>query len=156
MIITIIGLPGSGKSCYGAKISRKAFKKGITCYSNYEVDDCVIYDVTDIGRYMICDGWLILDEAGIDISNRDFMDKSNRSTDKAARRWWKKYRHNGIDRVYIFSQAYDFDKTLRNLTDKMYIIKNTIFPSMSILKPLKATWDVDDEGQPCVKWKILP
>lgn len=156
MITIIIGLPGSGKSCYAAYLAHKWEKKDIRVYSNFDIHNCLVYDVEDLGRYMVCDGNVLLDEAGIDVSNRDFLDRKNKSTDKNARRFWKKYRHNGIDQVYIFSQAFDFDKQLRNLADRMYIIERGLLPHFSRLRIVKPYWDVDIDGQPCVKWKLIP
>lgn len=156
MITIYIGLPGSGKTTLAAKHARQHIKKGIKVYSNVDIDGCYSYEEEDLGRYMIVDGCLILDEAGISISNRAFMDKRNKTTDKEARAFWKKYRHNGIDDVYIFSQAFDFDITLRRLADKMYIVKKSLLPNITIIKSLKPYWDVDDQGQPTVKWKITP
>lgn len=156
MITVIIGLPGSGKSCYGAYLVKKWRKQGIDAYCNYEVDGSYYYDVNELGRYLLKDGNMILDEAGIDISNRDFLDKKNKSTDKNARAFYKKHRHYGIGQLVVFSQAWDFDKTVRNLASEMYIIKRTIIPHLSILKRVKPYWDLDQDGQPVVKWKIIP
>lgn len=156
MVIVIVGLPGSGKSAYGAYLSKKWQKKNITVYSNYEIDGNFYYDTEDLGRYMLESGNMILDEAGIDISNRDFVDRKNKSTDKIARKFWKTHRHYGIGTCVVLSQAFDFDKCVRNLAQEMWIIRKSIIPHLSILKRVKPFWDVDQDGQPCIKWKIAP
>lgn len=156
MITVIIGLPGSGKSCYGAYLVKKWNKKGIDAYTNYEVDGAYYYNTEDLGRYLLKNGNMILDEAGIDISNRDYLNKKNKSTDKLARSFYKKHRHYGIGELVVLSQAWDFDKTVRNLAMTMYIIKRSIIPHFSYLKRVKPYWDLDQDGQPCIKWKIIP
>lgn len=156
MFICYVGLRGSGKSAYAAKLSRRYIKRGIPVYSNFELDGCYLYDVEDLGKYLIEDCALILDEAGIDISNREWKSTKSAVVSKEARRFWKLTRHYGIQDIHVFSQAFDFDITLRRLADRMYIIKSSIFPHLSILKPVAPFWDVDEDGQPCVKWKIRP
>lgn len=156
MIIVIVGLPGSGKSAYGVKLLKKWQKKGIPSYSNYEVDGSFYFETEDLGRYLLEDGNMVLDEAGIDISNRDFVDRKNKTTDKIARKFWKTHRHYGIGTIVVLSQAFDFDKCVRNLASEMWIIKKTVFPHVSLLTRVKPFWDVDQDGQPVIKWKISP
>lgn len=154
MFRVYVGVRGAGKSAYAAKIAKKYQKKGITVYSNFYLDGCKYYDIEDLGYYNISDGVLILDEAGIEVSNREFKDRKNVSTSKEARKFWKLSRHYGIEDVYVFSQAFDFDATLRRLADSMYIIRNSIIPHVSFLRSCRPFWDTDDDGQPCIKWKL--
>lgn len=153
MFYTYIGLPGSGKSTLACKIAKKYQKKHIPVYSNFPINNCYLYDISDIGQYNISNCCLILDEAGIDISNRSFKDKNAHEVSKAARRYWKLYRHYKVD-VYVFSQAQDYDITLRRLSDKLHIIKRGYLPGFSRIYTLKWHWGIDTDGQPQVQYDV--
>lgn len=148
-----IGLRGSGKSSLACKYARKWLKKGFNVYSNFPIKGCYLYDSTDIGKYDISNCCFILDEAGIDISNRDVFDKT-KAMSKEARRWWKLSRHYGVNEIVVFSQALDFDITLRRLADKTYILTKGLLPHFSRIYFLHDHWDIDSEGQPVIKYKI--
>ena len=59
---------------------KKDIKKGLTVWSNVPITGTKKLDPkADIGNFMICDGRVIIDEAGIEYNNRDFK----KFTDKA-------------------------------------------------------------------------
>lgn len=148
MISVFIGAMGAGKSSHAVKLARKALKKGKLVYSNFPIKGCYLYDVhDDLGKFDIRDCFLILDEAGIDMNNRAY-----KSLDKCVIKWLKLARHYNVD-MAVYSQAFDFDITIRRLSSKMYIVKNLFF-GFSTLRPLVQFWDVDADGQPILKWRI--
>lgn len=147
-----VGLRGSGKSSLAVKFARKALKKGKKVFSNFPIDGCYLYDVSDLGTFDISNCVLIFDEAGIDLNNRAY-----KTMPKECISFWKLTRHYGISDIYIFSQAQDYDITLRRLADHLFVIKRLFF-DLSIIKPLHSYWDTDEDGQPIVKYKfgVLP
>lgn len=154
MFYIIIGLRGSGKTSHAAYIAHKYIKRGIKVFSNVPISGTYLYDVNDLGRIDISNGVLIYDEAGIDMSNRQFASKNNLVNSKEFRSFWKLSRHYKLSDIYVYSQAWDFDAGVRRLCDSMFIISRSILPHFSRLKPVKPSWDVDDEGQPVIKWSI--
>lgn len=155
MFYIIIGLRGSGKTTHATYIANKESKLGYRVFSNVDIQGTYKYDIADLGKKDISNCVLIFDEAGIDMSNRQYaVDKKSYVNSKEFRSFWKLSRHYGIKDIYVYSQAWDFDVTLRRLCDKMFIIRNSLLPNFSILKPVKPSWDTDDDGQPVIKWTI--
>lgn len=149
-----IGLRGSGKTCHASYIAHKYLKKGYKVYSNVPIMGTYQYNVEDLGKVDISNGILIYDEAGIDMSNRSFSNKKSFVNTKEFRSFWKLSRHYKLYDIYVYSQAWDFDAGVRRLADRMYIVSRGILPHFSRLKPVKPKWDVDDDGQPVIKWSI--
>lgn len=118
------GVPGSGKTTFAAWLARRDLKRGGKVWSNVPITGTYKLDPkVDIGRYMIENGRVIIDEAGIEYNNRDFKDFSKKSL-----YFYKYHRHYrlGID---IFSQGFDdMDKKIRTLAQKYYVVKKSIFP----------------------------
>lgn len=153
---SFVGLRGSGKSNLGACIAQYWIKKGKKVYSNYPIRGTYQYDVSDLGSYLIEDCVLILDEAGIDMSNRKFMEKSIKGIKENNRRFWKLTRHYKIPNIYLFSQAFDYDVTLRRLCDRQYILTKSAIPNMTLITLLRQVWSVTEEGDsPCIKMEIV-
>ena len=149
-----IGLRGSGKTSHASYIAHKYIKKGIKVYSNVPISGTYQYQVEQLGKVDISNGVLIYDEAGIDMSNRSFASKGSVVNSKEFRSFWKLSRHYKLTDIYVYSQAWDFDAGVRRLADRMYIVTQGILPHFSHLKPVKPSWDTDDDGQPVIKWKI--
>lgn len=77
----------------------------------------------DIGTYMICDGRVIIDEAGIEYDNRAHKEFSKKSL-----YFYKYHRHYELA-IDIFSQGYDdMDKKLRTLAQRLYVVKKSLLP----------------------------
>lgn len=153
---SFVGLRGSGKSCLGSFLAQYWLKKGKKVYSNYPIKGCYEYDVSDLGTYLIEDCVLILDEAGIDMSNRKFMEKSIKGIKENNRRFWKLTRHYKIPNIYLFSQAFDYDVTLRRLCDRQYILTQSAIPNFTLITMLKQYWSVTEDGDsPCIKMEIV-
>ena len=87
----------------------------------------------DVGRIHFPPEYVIfMDEVGMFYDNRDW--KSGNMT-KEVRNYFKLQRHYRHT-VYLFSQAWDIDVKLRNLTDQMYLLQ-CWFGFLSIGKQVK-------------------
>lgn len=118
------GVPGSGKTTFAAWIARKANKQGIPVYSNVPIIGTFKLDPKeDLGKYMLEKCVLIIDEAGIEFDNRRFKDFPDRAT-----RFFKLHRHHKVH-VHVFSQKHnDFDKKMRDLATRYYILNKSLLP----------------------------
>lgn len=132
------GYPGAGKSTYAAWLARKFLKKGIPVYSNVAITGCYILDPReDLGKYLIKDCVIIVDEASIEFNNRDF-----KSFPKNCISFFKLHRHYGCE-IYVFSQAYDdTDITIRRLCHNIYWIRNTMLKWFISVTPISKFSDV--------------
>lgn len=117
------GVPGSGKTTIAAYLAKKALKKNKKVYSNVSIKGTHEVCKQDIGNYLIDNGLLIIDEAGVDYNNRKFKSFTDEEV-----YFFKHHRHYKVD-VAIFSQGYDdMDLKLRTLATRLYIVKKSIFP----------------------------
>lgn len=143
-LIMIFGKKGSGKSSYIAKHALKFRKKGYVVYSNIHlnIDGVRFYNPSDIGLYSFEPNSIVFcDEVGLIWHNRDF-----KNFKKCVMEWFKYQRQYKI-RMYLFSQSFDVDKVLRDLTDSIYLISR--IGKFSILRPVSksVTVSTDSEGQ---------
>lgn len=117
-LIMIFGKKGSGKSTLLTRLAVKYAKSGRVVYSNSEVFYPGIrkFDVNDIGRCTFPEYSVVfIDEVGMIWDNRNFKNFRDDVRD-----WFKLQRHHKVT-VYLFSQTFDIDLKLRNLTDLMYM-----------------------------------
>lgn len=64
------GIPGAGKSTFAAYLAKKDMKKGRKVWSNFGITGAMKCEKSDFGKYMMTDGRLIIDEAGLEYDNR--------------------------------------------------------------------------------------
>lgn len=64
------GIPGAGKSTFAAYLAKKDMAKGRKVWSNFGITGALKCEKSDFGKYMMCDGRLIIDEAGLEYDNR--------------------------------------------------------------------------------------
>lgn len=116
----VIAPPGTGKTCLAASIVRKAKREGKKVYSNVPIRGAIQIDIKkDLGVYRIEHAKLIIDEAGSDLSNRNWQ----RNLTSEAIDWIKKHRHYDVD-IYTFSQAPgDMDNKFRDLVTRMFLLE---------------------------------
>lgn len=120
------GLPGCGKTTLVAYEAYKAVKsrKYRNVYSNVRLS---IFGVTYIsndciGRYDICDGLLLIDEATLFADNRAHKDFSR---DKIE--YFLLHRHYNVD-IKLFTQQWDgVDRKIRVITDRVYYVYKGLF-----------------------------
>ena len=116
--------PGHGKSTYAAYITKRVLKKGGKIWSNVPIKGAIKLDTAeDIGKNLIQNGHVIIDEAGIEYNNRDFKTFSKESL-----HFYKHHRHYQTT-IHLFSQGFDdMDKKLRTLATHLYVIKKSLIP----------------------------
>lgn len=112
------GKKGCGKSTLLTKLALQYQKKHIPVYSTEPIPGCYLIDYHDIGYIELLPGSVLLvDEVGMIWDNRKFKNFSDEVRD-----WFKLQRHRCI-RVFLFSQTFDVDKKIRDLTDEMFLIE---------------------------------
>lgn len=127
-LIMVFGKKGSGKTTMIVKLTQKYIKRGIKVYSTVPVPGAYLFDVKEIGFSHFDAGSVIfIDEVGMIWDNRNFKNFLTEVRD-----YFKLQRHYKHT-VYLFSQSFDVDLKLRNLTDSMYLTK-TYFNVISIAR----------------------
>lgn len=121
---TYFAPPGGGKSTIAAYLAKKYLKKGLNVYSNVPIKGCYKISKSDIGKYDMSYGLIILDEASTEFLARNFKNNFNDEQVK----FFKMHRHYRVD-ILCFSQSWsDIDIILRNLSTRLYLLKKSIFP----------------------------
>lgn len=118
-LVFVFGKKGSGKSTLIQKLSNKYYKNGWTVYSTEESlnPEILPIDPKNIYNYEFPEhSCIFIDEVSLIWDNRDF-----KSMDKKVIEWFRYQRHHKC-RVFLFSQTFDIDKKLRDLTDEMYLV----------------------------------
>lgn len=130
-LIMIFGKKGSGKSTLITKLSYKYAKRGRPVFTTIHTPFSQWFDPKYIGEAVFPEESVILiDEVGMLWDNRNF--KSFRTE---VRDYFKLQRHYK-NTVYLFSQSFDVDVKIRNLTDHMYLVK-CYFGFISIAKKIR-------------------
>lgn len=117
-LIMIFGKKGSGKSTLLTRLAVTEAKHGKIVYSNMPIyyPGIRIFDPKDIGKRSFPEGSVVfIDEAGSLYDNRNFKEFKPETRD-----WFKLQRKHKV-KVYLFSQTFDVDVKLRNLTDLMFM-----------------------------------
>lgn len=117
----VFGKKGSGKSTLMVRLAYKYLARGWTVFCTERLDGCVHIDYRDIGYKNIPPySVLLVDEVGTIWDNRNYKDFKTEVRD-----WFKLQRHYKV-KVVLFSQTFDIDKKLRDLTDDMYLCTNVL------------------------------
>lgn len=120
-LIMIVAKKGGGKTTDIAKRVQLDNAKGWTCFSTVEIPGAYLINGEDIGKfYMPPKSSIFIDEVGMLYDNRDW--KTGALT-KEVRNYFKLQRHYK-HKVRMYSQAWDVDVKLRNLTDQIYLLQN--------------------------------
>lgn len=115
----IFGKKGSGKTTLLTKIALSDLKKGKIVYSTIPIPGTRLFNVKDVGFRQFEEGATVLiDEVGMIWDNRDF-----KSFKPEVRDYFKLQRQYK-NKVVLFSQTFDIDLKLRNLTDEMWLLGN--------------------------------
>lgn len=118
-LIMIFGKKGSGKTTTLTKIAITNIRKGRKVYSTVRIPGTYFFRVEQIGRFTFePESIVLIDEVGMVWDNRDYG-----SFKPEVRDFFKLQRQYKLT-VYLFSQAFDIDKKLRDLTDEMYLLTN--------------------------------
>lgn len=115
----IFGKKGSGKTTLLTKLAIQHIKKGWTVYSTIDIPGCIKFDVNEVGYKVFPEqSCILIDEVGMIWDNRDFKSFKPQVRD------YFKFQRQYKNKVYLFSQTFDIDLKLRNLTDEMYLLTN--------------------------------
>lgn len=118
-LIFLFGKKGSGKTTNLTKIALQHIKKGWKVYSTVEIPGTYLFNCDQIGKFTFEPNSVVLiDEVGMIWDNRDFKNFKPEVRD------FFKFQRQYKLKVYLFSQTFDVDLKLRNLTDEMYLLKN--------------------------------
>lgn len=118
-LIMIFGKKGCGKTTYLTKLAYQHYKNGWIVFSTENIPYAYKIDYDVIGQYWFPErSCILIDEVGMIWDNRDYKNFKS-----SVRDWFKYQRHNKC-KVYLFSQTFDIDKKLRDLTDAMYLLRN--------------------------------
>lgn len=159
------GIPGSGKTTYAAylakiasyrtlayRIKQKFSKSAIVqflfrnarepldVYSNVPILGTYQLDpLHDLGFYLVSDGKIIIDEAGIEYNSR-----KTKELPQAAIKFFKLHRHYHTS-IDVFSQSYDdMDITLRRLAHSYFLVKKSLFPYFIVVKRIYRKIGIDE------------
>lgn len=114
----VFGPKGAGKTTTLAYLACQYSKKGWTVYCTEPIPGTLPISGDLVGYVQLKqNSVLLVDEVGCIWDNRDF-----KSFKKEVRNWFKYQRHYRV-RVYLFSQSFDIDKKLRDLTDDMFLMQ---------------------------------
>lgn len=117
-LIMVFGKKGAGKTTFLAKTAFSYIKKGRPVYSTVYVPGANLFNVEQIGFCSFPENAVIfIDEVGMIWDNRNF-----KNFKPEVRDYFKLQRHYKHT-VYLFSQTFDIDIKLRNLTDAMYLLR---------------------------------
>lgn len=115
----VFGKKGSGKTTLMTKLALQYKKKGWSVYADRYIPGCYYFDTADFGKVRFPENSLVLiDEVGLVWDNRNF--KSFPEHVKVYFKYQRQYKNV----VYLFSQAFDIDKKIRDLTDHLYVVSN--------------------------------
>lgn len=118
-LIFVFGKKGSGKTTLLTKYAIDHIKKKWTVFSTVQIPGTTFFDPSLIGKMTFPERSLILiDEVGMIWDNRDF--KNFKSEVRDFFKWQRQYRL----KIVLFSQTFDVDLKLRNLTDEMWLLSN--------------------------------
>lgn len=130
-LIMVFGKKGAGKTTFLTKLAQKYIKQGRPVYSTEYIAGTYKIDPRDVGYVQFPENSvLLLDEVGMYYDNRNFKNFKDEVRD-----YFKLQRHYKHT-VYLFSQTFDVDLKLRNLTDSMYMLVN-YFGFITVGKQIK-------------------
>lgn len=86
------------------------------------IDGITYIDYTDLGKYNIHDGLVLIDEATLQFDSRDYKNFSRNLLE-----FFLLHRHYNVD-IVLFTQQWDgVDRKIRVITDRVYYVYKGIF-----------------------------
>lgn len=115
----VFGKKGAGKTTMLTKLAYEYNRRGVPVYCNTEIPGTYLIDAQDIGFVQFPAGSVIMiDEVSLIWDNRNF-----KSFKPEVAKFFRLQRHHQLT-VWLFSQTFDVDKKIRDLTDKMFMLRN--------------------------------
>lgn len=124
------------------------FKRAVPVYSNVPITGSYKLDAkNDLGHYMVYDGKVIIDEAGIEFNNRNYKNFSQENI------YFFKYHRHYETNVEVFSQSFeDMDITIRRLARQFYLVKQSIIPYFVTLRKIHRKVGIDSNTHQIIDW----
>jgi len=142
-LIMVFGKKGSGKTTLLVKLALEHIKSGWNVYTNVGLPGTSSFNPLTIGKMSFPENSVVfIDEASISWDNRQFKNFSRETLE------WFRYQRHAKVKVYLFSQTFDVDKKLRDLTDEMWLVekKFTVFAwCRRIIKKVTLTEATEDK-----------
>lgn len=153
-LLYIAGAIGSGKTTYAVKLARKMINKGRPVYSNIYIKDCYKFTVKDLETKCFEENaYFIIDETGNEFNSRNFA-----KTSLLLIKYFKLSRHFKNDGMFLSQTFSDTDKQIRELCDKIYIMRPFLvwLIGKKLTLPVRVTGrlGVGLDGQIVMQYKI--
>lgn len=159
------GVPGSGKTTYAAYLAKIASRKTLAYRIEQKFSNCSVIKflfrnarqpldvysnvpilgtynidpIVDLGVYLVSDGKIIIDEAGIDFNNRKTKELPHDTI-----KFFKLHRHYHTS-IDVFSQSYnDMDITLRRLAHNYFLVSKSLFPYFIVVRKIYRKVGIDE------------
>ena len=112
----VFGKKGAGKTTMLTMLAYKYNQAGVKVFCNTEIPGTYLFDAgKDIGFYKFPENSVIMiDEVSLIWDNRNF-----KQFKPEVAKFFRLQRHHKLT-VWLFSQTFDVDKKIRDLTDKMF------------------------------------
>lgn len=112
-----MGKKGSGKSTVLTKIALQELKKGKSVFSTEDVPGTYEFKAEYVGFYELPENSVVLiDEASIAWNNRHWKSLRDEVIE------WFRFQRKRRLTVYLFSQTFDVDVKIRDLSDEMFLV----------------------------------
>ncbi len=149
----VMGSPGTGKSTLAAIIAKHVLNSGQTVWSTEPIVGTLRLDIRqDPHTWEIKNGWVLIDEAGISMGNRDWKGFSTKQIE-----FFKLYRHYHLNIVILSQDKDDADKKARQLATKIYLMQKTLIPFSVRYDKFRIFVGASDDQQDIVrKYEPIP
>lgn len=133
------GLPGAGKT---SLIAQKAYKnldryEHIYCNTDLRIDGVVKIDFECIGKYLLRDCLILIDEATLYADSRDY-----KVFDGKTKQYFILHRHYKAD-IMLFTQYYNgVDLRIRRLSDRLYRVYKKGIGGLWITQYYRIPYDI--------------
>lgn len=143
--------PGGGKTTLASWYAKRAQKLGQNVWSNVDIKGCYKIDKSDLGKYDLYDGTVIIDEAGVEFDNRKFKEFTDNQT-----YFFKYHRHYKLN-VLVFSQSYaDMDLKIRNLASNLFLVGKSWIPFFIFYKEIGRNIGISEDKQVIDEFFFVP
>lgn len=134
------GSPGTGKTTLGVKLAVSAIRDGIKVYTNFPCVGALQLDTLKIGSHQYENALCIVDEAGLDFSNRSW-----KSFPKETMAYVKLHRHYNTSFIFLSQGWDDCDKKIRTICTEYYNLKK-IF-GLTFIRQIGRRIGIDDTSK---------
>lgn len=120
------GLPGCGKTTLMSKLAYDAVRskkyKNVYCNVRLQMFGVTYIDNSCIGKYILEDGLILIDEATLYADSRD-----HKNFNQLQITYFLEHRHFNVD-ICLFTQQWDgVDRKIRVITDRVYYVYKGLF-----------------------------